>query len=238
VAEHAHEPLPRQPLLVAQHAAQVGEHHQRVHVPTLTELAAPKLPAAATAGERAFERTRRLALEREAESQLRRGRADRPAAVGAQQRLARAVHEPQRALLVERENGGVDLGQDRAQQHGGLERAEASLAQDFAQCVGLGEDQAERVIAAGATRVDRVVLLPQRGEYVRERLQRADHGASQRECEADPDRDQKPDHGDLGHTRDIRAAEQRNAEHERGESARQRQQQHARAVRRSARHRP
>ena len=89
-----------------------------------------------------------------------------------EQPLAGAVHEPQRLRAVEGEDRDVDLHHHRAQQRAGLERAEALLVQRRREHVHLEHDFAERVVAARAARADREVALAQRGEQVRQRLQR------------------------------------------------------------------
>ena len=46
VADHAHEPLPRLPLLLAQRPAEIRDHEQLVRLAAFAETAAPDLPAA------------------------------------------------------------------------------------------------------------------------------------------------------------------------------------------------
>ena len=97
---------------------------------------------------------------------------------------AGAVDELQLVLLVEGEDRDVDLRHHLAQERRRFERVEPLVAQRFDQRVDLDHDLAERIAAAGAARADREVPLAERGEQVRERLQRQDDALAQREREA------------------------------------------------------
>jgi ABC-type lipoprotein release transport system permease subunit len=63
VAEHAHEALPRLPLLLAQRASQIGEPHQLVGQTAQAQGAPANLEAAARAGQVEIENLVRLASE-------------------------------------------------------------------------------------------------------------------------------------------------------------------------------
>ena len=55
--------------------------------------------------------------------------------------------------------------------------------------VDLEHHRAQRIVAAGAARADREVAFTQRGEQVRQRLQRQDHALAHAERAARPDAD-------------------------------------------------
>ena len=73
--------------------------------------------------------------------------------------LAGAIDEPQCVVLIEREDGDVDLLHDPAKQRCRLERAEPLVAERIAQRVDLVHCLAERVIEAAAARADGIVAL-------------------------------------------------------------------------------
>jgi hypothetical protein len=106
-----------------------------------------------------------------------------------EQPLARAVHQAQLQLVIEREDGDLDLLHHLAQQRRRLERAEPLLAQRLAERVHLEHGQAQRVVGGRAARPDRVVALQQCGQQVGQRLQRPHHPLPQREREAEPEAD-------------------------------------------------
>ena len=126
---------------------------------------------------------RRLARRGTARGRARRR--SRPSSCSdgaAEQALAGAVHEPQRGARVEGEDGDVDLLHHRAQQRGRLERAEPLLAQRLGERVHLARAPAPSASSRRpARRADREVPLAQRGEQVRERLQRPRDRARARE---------------------------------------------------------
>ena len=106
-----------------------------------------------------------------------------------EQPRAGAVDELQLLLLVEGEHRHVDLRHHLAQQRRRLERVEALVPQRLDQRVDLDHHLAERIAAARAAGADREVPLAERGEQVRQRLQRQDDALAQREGEAEADGD-------------------------------------------------
>ena len=106
-----------------------------------------------------------------------------------QESRAGAVHELELVFLVEGEDRDVDLRHHFAQQGRRLERVEPLMAQRFDQGVDLDHDLAERVAAARAAGANREVPLAERGQQVRERLQRQHHPLAQRQCEAQAEGD-------------------------------------------------
>ena len=92
-----------------------------------------------------------------------------------EQALARAVEQLQLGAGVEREHRDVDLLHHLAQERRGLERAQPLLAQHLGERVDLDERLAQRVVAAPDARAEREVLLAQRPQQVRQRLQRPRH---------------------------------------------------------------
>ena len=190
MADDADQPLPGLPLFLAQRLAEVGEHQQLVRPPALAELAAADLPAADAAGERRVDDARRLAGQAVRQVQISSASPpEQPLGRLAEQPRAGAVDELQLVLLVEGEDRDVDLRHHLAQQRRRLERVEALMAQRLDQRVDLDHHLAERIAAARAARADREVPFAERGEQVRERLQRKDDPLAQREGEAEAEGD-------------------------------------------------
>ena len=182
VAEHAHESLPRLQLFFAQRLADVGEHEQRVRPSVLAKRSATHFPSPGAAGKRDVHRTRRRTLQtlRRARPARRFGRAAaRPA--GPSSRSPARFTRRNAIVVVEREHGDVDLRHHRAQQRRRLHRAEPLRAQRFAEQIRFEKGEPERVVAIGAARANRVVALAQRGEHVRQRLQRPNDALAQHE---------------------------------------------------------
>ena len=121
----------------------------------------------------------------------RRGRARRRCSPTAARRARRAVarRRGSRGAAGARSSNAkiadVDLLHHRAQQRGRLERAEPLRAQRRRRaCSTSRSASAERVVGARAARADREVALAQRGEQVRQRLQRPHDALAQRERDA------------------------------------------------------
>ena len=92
-------------------------------------------------------------------------------------------------LLVEREDRDVDLRHHLAEQRRRFERVEALVAQRLDQRVDLDHHLAERIAAARAARADGEVPFAERGEQVRQGLQRQDDALAQGEGEAEAEGD-------------------------------------------------
>ena len=88
--------------------------------------------------------------------------------------------------LVECEDRDVDLLHHLAQQRGGFERAQPLLAQRAAHGVDLLHHLAQRVVDSGAARPHRKIAFAQRGQQVRQRVQRKHHALAHRAGEAQP----------------------------------------------------
>ena len=193
MAKHADEPLPRLALLPAQRAAHIRQHQQLVRQSFLTEGATPHLPAPPGPRQLEIDHSWRVRGEARPEPQLRRAAAQRLLARPPEQRRARAVDEPQRLRAVEREHGDVDLFHHAPQQRRRLQRTEPLGAQILAETVQLEQEQAERVRRVRPAGAHREIPLPQRGEHVRDRLERADHVLAQGRGDREPG-----DHDDAG----------------------------------------
>ncbi len=128
-------------------------------------------------------------LRQSARSRSVARRPEKPLGWLAQEARAGAVHELQLVLFVEGENRDVDLGHHLSQERRRLERVEALVAERFDERVDLDHDLAERIAAAGAAGADREVPLAERGEQVRERLERQDDALAQRQREAEAEGD-------------------------------------------------
>src|SRR6185436_10178944 len=129
VAEHADEPLPRLPLLLAKRAAQVGQHEEPMREPALAELRGARLPPAFPAGKAEVGRARTVRREGLFQSERRRVEPEETLGRTSQDPLPRAVHETQAPLVIEDEDRGLDLLHHLAQERRRVERAEALLTQ-------------------------------------------------------------------------------------------------------------
>jgi hypothetical protein len=193
MAEHADEPLPRLPLLLAKRAAQVGQHEEPMREPALAELRGARLPPAFPAGKAEVGRARTVRREGLFQSERRRVESEETLGRTAQDPLPRAVHETQAPLVIEDEDRGLDLLHHLAQERRRVERAEALLAQRLPERVHLAEREAERVFGArGASGPDGVVALQEGGHHVRERLDRAHDALPETEHERAPKREHEP----------------------------------------------
>src|SRR5207245_1300880 len=111
MAQHADQPLPRLPLLVTQRAAHVGENEELMRQPALAKRPAPHLPTPLprTSRKRDLEHARRVARQRVGEPELCRVLAEQLLGRSSEQRRTTAIDEAQRARLVERKHGNIDL---------------------------------------------------------------------------------------------------------------------------------
>ena len=90
----------------------------------------------------------------------------------AEQRLARAVHEPQAQQRVEAKHGDVDVGDHFLQQRPGLECLEPLIVERARERVHLHHHFAHRVFGIDVSAAHRVVAFAQGLEHVCERPQR------------------------------------------------------------------
>ncbi len=189
VPDDANQALPRLPFFLAQRLAQIGEHQQLVRPAALAEQASPDFPPAHATGKRGGDDARRLAAQALVEIELGGAPPEEPFRRLTQESRAGAVHELELVFLVEGEDRDVDLRHHFPQEGRGLERVEPLMAQRFDQGVDLDHDLAERVTAARAAGAYREVPLAERGQQVRERLQRQHHPLAQCQCEAQAEGD-------------------------------------------------
>src|SRR5690606_18366517 len=166
----------------------VGQVEEPVRQPALPELAYPRLPTPGLARERRLEGPRALAaVQRIAQPEVVGREAEEPLRGPGEETLARTVEEPEPALVVEGEDGDVDLVHDLPEQRRRLERAEPLLAQRLAERVDFTEGEAERVVIGPRARgPERVVAFEERGKEVRQRLDRADHAVAEHGHERPP----------------------------------------------------
>ena len=148
----------------------------------------------------------------------------------AQEARAGAVHELQLVLLVEGEHRDVDLRHHLAQERRRLERVEALVAQRLDERVDLDHHLAERIAAAGAAGADREVAFAERGEQVRERLERQDDALAQREREAEAERDDEDGQRPLDLGRVVAGPEKDERDERPGQRRGERHQQDAAVV--------
>src|SRR5690606_36957145 len=127
------------------------------------------------------------AVQRIAQPEVVGREAEEPLRGPGEETLARTVEEPEPALVVEGEDGDVDLVHDLPEQRRRLERAEPLLAQRLTERVDFTEGEAERVVIGPRARgPERVVAFEERGKEVRQRLDRADHAVAEHGHERPP----------------------------------------------------
>ena len=153
----------------------------------LPEGAAPQLPAPGGASQMQLDQPRGVALQAGGEAEFVGSPPEQALGWLAEQPLAAGVDQAQRAGVVKGEHRDVDFSHHALQQRGGFQRAEPPLAQLVHQRVEFEHGEAERVFGARSAGAQRIVLLANRRQHVRKRLQRANHplahgeGARQRE---------------------------------------------------------
>ena len=126
----------------------------------------------------------------------------------AEQALPRAVRELQGRGRVEGEDRDVDLLHHLPEESGRLEGAEPLLAQGLGERVHLGERLPEGVVAPPHPGAEREVLLAQRAEEVRERLQRPGHRLARGRGQGEPGEDDEDAERPLRPRREVAAEEE------------------------------
>ena len=89
-------------------------------------------------------------------------------------------------VVVEGEDGHVDLGHDGAEERGGFDRREPLLLQYRGERVDFAEDGVERIVGAAAAGANRIVALLERGHQIGESLQGAHHPLTRDQAESEP----------------------------------------------------
>lgn len=164
MAKHAYEPLPRLSLLVAQGTRQVGHDDELMGKSALpkgaaTDLDAPLRPGAFAAGKEGIDDAARLAFKKCLQPQLGRRTTDHALRRLPNESLTGAVDQTQRTILVERENGDVDLLHHLLQERDRFEGAVSLVPQRLAERVDLMHRLPECVVEAAAAGTNRVVAL-------------------------------------------------------------------------------
>ena len=225
--DHADQAAPGPALLLPQRLAEVGDHHQAEGAPALAEAVPHHLPAPAAGREDVRLGAQRRPVQQARDAGLLRAQADQRAVVALEQFPRGAVGEPDALLVVEGQDGDVDLGQHLVEQRRGFQRLEPLGAQRGAQAVGLRHHVAERIAAARVPAADAEVPGAQRLQHVRDGAQRLHGRAVQGHGEAEPrpehDERQQHEHG----SRQVEARQQREGQRHRRRTAGQRQQHHA-----------
>jgi hypothetical protein len=108
----------------------------------------------------------------------------------------------------EGEDSDVDLHHHGSEQRTRLERAQSLIVQRRREHVDFEHHGTERIVAAGATRADREVAFPQRGEKVGQRLERQDHALADAEGAAGPHADDEHGERPLDFRRVVAGPEQ------------------------------
>ena len=191
---------------------------RRLGQSALAEAAAPRLEASHPSGQAHLEHPGLVGGDPVFEAQLAGGAAEELLRGSAQEALAGAVGQAQAMLAVEGEHGDVDLLHHLAQQRGGLERSQPLRAQGVGEGVDLEHRLAEGVVRTWAARAEAEVLLAERRQEVRERLQGAHHGVLDRESEAHPEEDHEQAQRPLRPGRVVAGEEQDEGEQAPGQA--------------------
>ncbi len=141
-----------------------------------------------------------------------------------EQSLAGAIDEHEAMLVVEGEDGHVDLGHHRSEERRRFLRPEALHAQRLGERVDLEHHVRERIAAGRFPRADREVTLAHRREKIGDRLQRTRHAIAHDHRERDPRADGEDERGDAHERRVVAEPEQRDAQRDRRQRRRHRQQ--------------
>jgi hypothetical protein len=205
------------------------------HAPLPKRAATQLPPPDARRGKDGLDHPSRLAGETALEPQAVGASAEQALRRLREQSFARAVHEPQLPLLVEREHGDVDLRHDLAKERRRFERAEMLLAERLAERIHLGEREPERVVEARTACADGVVAFAQRSEQVRQDLQRPHDTLAHRESRREPRSADEHRGGPLHLGRKILRPQDELKDDQRRQPAREREQQDPALVSQSGR---
>src|ERR1041384_8879128 len=92
-------------------------------------------------------------------------------------------------LVIEGEDGDIDLRHDRAKEGGRFESSETLLAKKFGELVDLEHELAESIVRRSTANTDREVTLAESGLHVGECLQGANDGGTAAGSEREPGSD-------------------------------------------------
>ena len=183
--EDPQEALPGQTLLLAQRATEVRHDQQAVRHALVAKARAPHEPAAGAAGQSDLGGLGGLAIQQRVEAELRGIAAEELLGVPAEEALAGAVDDLQPPAAVECEDRRIDLRDHGPHQRRRLQRAESLLAQGIGEAVQLHRHLPHRVLTPRAAQTDRVVLLAQGANQVRQSAQRIVELRAHGEAEGD-----------------------------------------------------
>src|SRR5260370_1379011 len=131
MSKHANQSLPRFALFVTEGVAQIAQDYKVMRQTSLTKRSATQPPSPGTAGKGQLHRVRGFAFQACAESQFLRGKSQQALFRTAEQPFAGAIDQPQLRIVVERENGEVNLLHHGPQEGFGLQVAPAPLPKHF-----------------------------------------------------------------------------------------------------------
>ena len=140
-----------------------------------------------------------------------------------EQPFARAIDQDQAVLVVEGEDGHVDLGHDGTEQGRGFLCAQALHAERLGQRVDLEHHVRERIAARRLARTHGEVALAHRREQIRDGLERPRHAIAHDDGQRDPGADGEDERRDADQHRVLPEPEQRDGQRDRGQRRRQRQ---------------
>ena len=141
-----------------------------------------------------------------------------------EQPLAGAIDEHEAMVVVEGEDGHVDLGHHRSEERRRFLRPEALHAKRLGERVDLQHHVRERIAAGRFPRTHREVAFAHRREKIRDRLQRTGHAVAHDHRERNPCADGEDEHGHAHERRVVAKPEQRDAQGDRRDRRRHRQQ--------------
>src|SRR3982751_2189620 len=128
MSEHTNEPLPGLELLLAKGLGEIGDDDEFEGQAALADSGAAHAEAAGCSGEDLLHRHHRRSVETGFELQFFGSLSQESFRRSGKETLAGAIHETEPLVLVEREDGDVDLAHYGAEEHRSFHGAEALFA--------------------------------------------------------------------------------------------------------------
>ncbi len=177
--KNANEPLPRFALFIAERPAQITQDDEMMWQAALPERPATQPPAPGTTRKGQLHGVRGLAFQTGAQSQFLRGEAQQTPFRTAQQTFTGAIDQAQLAVVIEGEDGQVNLLHHGAQEGVGFQRAQALLPEDFTEGIDFNHHFTHGIVGSRPASAQRKVFLAQGGQKIRKCLQGKNNAMTQ-----------------------------------------------------------
>src|SRR6266404_2692851 len=183
--KNANKPLPCLALFVSERPAEIGQDHEMMWQAALAERPATQPPASGATRKCQLHGVRGFAFQTGSQSQLLRGEPQQAPFGTAQQSFSGAIDQPQLIVVVEGEDGEIDLLHYGPQEGIGFQRAQTLLTKDFTEGIDFNYHLTHGVVGSRPTSAQGKVLLPQRRQEIRKCLQRKNNAMTKRESKAE-----------------------------------------------------